>query len=178
MLMAILQFSLPGAPTIYNGDEVGLTGPAGWYNEKWEDDPYNRIPFPWADTPGHYTQRPDVLALYRRLGRIRAEHPALRTGSFDTLLTDDASAVYAFGRTLGITETAVVVVNRGTTAQTATVPLAGYVADDTLLTDHLNRAHYTVSSGEITLTLEPEWGAVLTTTPEKWIYLPLVMREG
>ncbi|MBN1177957.1 MAG: glycoside hydrolase family 13 protein [Anaerolineae bacterium] len=178
MLMALLQFTLPGAPTIYYGDEVGITSPGGWYGDKWEDDPYNRVPFPWSDTPGAYTARSAVHDHYAQLGHIRNAHPALRTGTFDTLLVDDTHAVYAFGRTLGITETAVVVVNRGITEQTVTVPLAGYVPDGTLLTDHLNRAYYTVSGGEITLTVAPEWGAVLTTTPERWIYLPLVMRES
>ncbi len=176
-LLAILQFTLPGAPTVYYGDEVGLDAPGRWANNTWEDDPYNRAPYPWPDTPGHYQARPAVRALYAQLGRIRGAHPALRTGTFDTLLTDDTRGVYAFGRTLGMTETALVVVNRSGTARTVSVPLNGYLADGTLLSDPLNRTHVVVSGGAVTVTLRAEWGAILTTTPEYWAYLPVVRRR-
>ncbi len=176
MLMAILQFTLPGSPMVYYGDEVGIDAPGRWYGSKWEDDPYNRVPFPWDDTPGDYVARDDVRSHYARLGKIRGAHPALRTGTFDTLLIEDARLVYAFGRTLGTAETAVVIVNRGAAAQTVTVDLAGHVADGTRLTDRLNQTQYTVSGGKVTLDLAGEWGAILTTTPEHRIYLPLVLR--
>jgi hypothetical protein len=39
-LAALVQFTVPGAPTIYYGDEVGMTG---------EDDPDDRRTFPWVD---------------------------------------------------------------------------------------------------------------------------------
>jgi cyclomaltodextrinase / maltogenic alpha-amylase / neopullulanase len=42
-LATLLQMSLPGSPTVYYGDEVGMTG---------GDDPYNRMPYPWADLGG------------------------------------------------------------------------------------------------------------------------------
>ncbi|MBE2223741.1 MAG: alpha amylase N-terminal ig-like domain-containing protein, partial [Anaerolineae bacterium] len=48
--VAILQMTLPGAPTIYYGDEVGLVGPTYYSGGKWEDDPYNRQPYPWLET--------------------------------------------------------------------------------------------------------------------------------
>ena len=50
--VALLQMTLPGAPTIYYGDELGLVGPTYFYGGKWEDDPYNRQPFPWLDESG------------------------------------------------------------------------------------------------------------------------------
>ena len=48
----ILQMTLPGAPTIYYGDEIGLVGPMAYSGGKWEDDPYNRQPYPWLDESG------------------------------------------------------------------------------------------------------------------------------
>ena len=48
--VAILQYTLPGAPTIYYGDEVGL---AGFGSDVPRDDPYNRQPYPWADEAGY-----------------------------------------------------------------------------------------------------------------------------
>ncbi len=97
-LLALLQFTLPGAPTVYYGDEVGVESPGRLYGGKYEDDPYNRVPFPWDDTPGYYSARSGIREHYRLLGQARAAHPALRVGSFDTLLADDAARVYAYGR--------------------------------------------------------------------------------
>src|SRR5690606_19508748 len=45
----LLQMTLPGAPTTYYGDEVGLVGPTVVAGSRYEDDPYNRQPYPWLD---------------------------------------------------------------------------------------------------------------------------------
>src|SRR5207253_2485122 len=42
-LASLVQFGVPGAPTVYYGDEVGMTG---------ADDPDDRRTYPWADTGG------------------------------------------------------------------------------------------------------------------------------
>ena len=39
-LAALIQMTMPGAPTIYYGDEVGVTG---------DDDPDDRRTYPWGD---------------------------------------------------------------------------------------------------------------------------------
>ncbi len=62
---SFLQFTLPGAPSIYYGDEVGMEGFA---------DPFNRRTFPW----GKEDQR--LLAHYRKLGMLRNNCEALRLG--------------------------------------------------------------------------------------------------
>jgi len=66
LLMAtFLQFTLPGAPSIYYGDETGMEG----YN-----DPFNRRTFPWG------REDPALLAHFRDLGQLRKHSPALRLG--------------------------------------------------------------------------------------------------
>ncbi|HFD39501.1 MAG TPA: hypothetical protein ENJ31_06595, partial [Anaerolineae bacterium] len=177
-LMALLQFTLPGAPTIYYGDEVGVESPGRWYNDKWEDDPYNRVPFPWDDTPGHYQARAGVRTRYAQLAQLRNDHPALRTGSFDTLLTDDERQVYAYGRKLD-DDVALVIVNRSTETQTVTLPLNGYLADGVELDDGLDGQHYTVTDGAVTVSVAGLWGRILLLQPEpspSYHYLPLVLR--
>lgn len=48
----LFAFTYPGAPTLYYGDEIGLNHDGVWSSGKYEDDPYNRAPFPWPDASG------------------------------------------------------------------------------------------------------------------------------
>ena len=61
---AVLQFTLPGSPSIYYGDEVGMEG---------GKDPFNRRTFPWG-------KKPEFADLLRQLGALKREHEALRVG--------------------------------------------------------------------------------------------------
>jgi cyclomaltodextrinase / maltogenic alpha-amylase / neopullulanase len=69
LLAVFLQMTYPGAPTIYYGDEVGVTG---------GEDPYNRATYPWQDEGG----APDkaLLAEFKKLTALRHEHAILRRG--------------------------------------------------------------------------------------------------
>jgi glycosidase len=45
--------TMPGAPTIYYGDEVGLWGPVAKDGSNVRQmTPYNRQPYPWLDETG------------------------------------------------------------------------------------------------------------------------------
>ncbi len=148
-LAALLQFTLPGAPTIYYGDEVGLTG---FGSDPLRDDPYNRQPYPWADAAG-YSDLPEwrkadaeLLAFYQQLGKLRGEHSFLRTGTWDTLLSDDEQGLYIFGRQDG-SGAALVAVNRSNEAATATLDVSGYLPVPAALTDALDSQAGSVTSG-------------------------------
>lgn len=65
-LAAVLQYTLPGVPSVYYGDEAGLQG---------YKDPFNRGCYPW----GHENQA--LLAFYRRLGALRRGLPCLKDGT-------------------------------------------------------------------------------------------------
>lgn len=56
---ALLQFTLPGIPCIYYGDEVGMEG---------YGDPYCRGTYPWGGGDQ------ELLAFYKALAAIRTEH--------------------------------------------------------------------------------------------------------
>jgi glycosidase/fibronectin type 3 domain-containing protein len=172
----LLQMTLPGAPTVYYGDEVGLVGPVTYDGATWQDDPYNRQPFPWLDESGtpfytHLQSQGTQDALrdkYSTLAAARNNHPALRTGSFDTLLVDDDNSLYVYGRkTADNSDVAVVLLNRAGTmvaplTQTVTVDVAGYLPVGATFDEVLTGDSYTVdSNGEITLDVPGQSGSVL-----------------
>jgi glycosidase len=84
-LAAVLQFTMPGIPLIYYGDEIGMKG---------GPDPDCRRCMEWNEDK----QDGKTLGLYRNLIRLRKENPWLMGGSYETLLADQGSARYAFRR--------------------------------------------------------------------------------
>ena len=88
MKMAIeLQMTFVGSPSIYYGDEIGMTG---------SNDPDNRRPFDWNTADWNM----GLFNTARTLAFNRTAHEALRDGSFKPLITDDANDVFAYGRFL------------------------------------------------------------------------------
>ena len=81
-LAVLFQMIFPGAPTIYYGDEVGVTG---------GDDPFNRGTYPWVDRGG----KPDtqLLADFKRLIAMRKQYPVLRHGSLSAPLYIDEHVI-------------------------------------------------------------------------------------
>jgi glycosidase len=148
-LLAIIQMTMPGAPTIYYGDEVGLTG---------DTDPDDRRPFPWDNVDD------SLLEHYKKLTLLRNKNTFLRTGSFDRLYTHNDHGTYAYGRK-DMTGAAVVAVNRDAAAHALTIDLSGYIPEGTVLHDRLNGGAYSVSGGEITIEIAGRWGAILMTPP-------------
>lgn len=75
----LVQMTWPGAPTIYYGDEAGLTG--------WTD-PDNRRTFPWG------REDQDLIDYHKALIHIRKENPVLRHGSLKELLRQEGVLTY------------------------------------------------------------------------------------
>lgn len=74
-----LQMTFPGAPTIYYGDEAGLTG--------WTD-PDNRRPYPWGK------EDKEILGFYKKMIAIHKKYSCLKTGSLDYLYMQYGVIVY------------------------------------------------------------------------------------
>jgi neopullulanase len=109
-LCTLFQMTMPGAPCIYYGDEIGMIG---------DHDPGCRGAFPW-DQPESWNQ--DLLNFYKEAITLRHAHPALRTGSYQTLLAE--KNVFAFGRE-GYGESVVVAMNNGKRPAKVTISLQG-----------------------------------------------------
>ena len=75
----LLQFTLPGVPSVYYGDEVGMQG---------FTDPLNRRCYPWGK------EDKDILEYYKKLGKIRSSFSAFESGEFTELYAKDGVFVY------------------------------------------------------------------------------------
>ena len=86
-MASFLQYVLPGVPSLYYGDEVGLQG---------YEDPMNRAPFPWG------REDEDLLAHYRFLGEMRKKYKDILLGGLDTWEQGELLIVQRFkeGRSL------------------------------------------------------------------------------
>ena len=74
LMASFLQYTLPGSPSLYYGDEAGMEGGR---------DPFNRRPYPWG------RENEDFLNHFKRLGRLRKEHPAFRLGDIHFFKAED-----------------------------------------------------------------------------------------
>jgi len=84
-LATLLQMTLPGAPSIYYGDEIGMTG---------EQDPGCRATFPWDHRD---TWDEDLLAFMKGAVSLRHGNPVLRRGSYRTVAAWDAAVAFMRG---------------------------------------------------------------------------------
>lgn len=78
-IAAVLQYTLPGVPSLYYGDEAGMEG---------YGDPFNRGFFPWEKEDRQLTD------FYRRLGEIRRSSPAFCGGDFLPVSSDAGTVCY------------------------------------------------------------------------------------
>jgi neopullulanase len=78
----LFLFTIPGAPCIYYGDEVGIDG---------GHDPECRKSFPWQKSKWDK----DLLEFAKACIKLRTEYGALRKGSYKRLFADGAVMAYA-----------------------------------------------------------------------------------
>lgn len=114
VLAAMLLFASPGAPCIFYGDEIGLTG---------RHDPGARVAFPW-DRPELWN-RP-LLESFRELVALRRSLAPLRRGGYRHLWAD--GPVYVFARDLA-DQHVVAALNVGDAQQQVDIPTPGPTVD-------------------------------------------------
>jgi alpha-glucosidase len=145
-LAAIVQFSFPGVPGLYYGDEIGMLDTPGldsrgcmiWDRQRWNL---------------------DLFAFYQRLIALRRASPILQHGGFQILAVEEDLLAYqreaAAGRIL-------VIAQRNLTPRPA-APLAvahGAIPDGAAFTEYFSGCRSVVSNGRLPLPDLPQGGSL------------------
>ncbi len=169
-LAALTQFALPGAPTIYYGDEIAIDAPSiPDSGGNYQDDPYNRAPYPWPDTEGDYYPPPDedMLAFYQGLGALRRDNPALRTGEMVTLLADDQNGLYVFARlSKADGNAALVALNRSADDRQVRLDFGGLLPTGLTLRPFPDGAPISTDGGSAEISIPARGGYIWTVTAD------------
>lgn len=146
-LCTLFQMTMPGAPCIYYGNEIGMTGAT---------DPFCRGAFPWHDeTQWNY----DLLDFFKRAIRLRRQHAVLRIGTYETIYA--AHDVFGFVRSLG-SRHAIVLFNRNREAQRIDLTLPARLPAYGRFSAIWGQGEYSASDGKISdVTLPPRAALIL-----------------
>lgn len=148
-LATLFQMTYPGAPSVYYGDEIGMSG---------GHDPANRGAFPWHRPESWDT---GLLHEFQRLIALRRARPALRRGSFRFLQARDD--VVAYARQLD-DETVVVAINAARMPRRIDLELGGGLSDGVMLEQAWSHRTVVVEQGRLRgIELAPRSGLVLAT---------------
>ena len=99
----MMQFTLPGAPVIYYGDEIGMQGGV---------DPVNRAAMKWNiyENLLHHKEEAEIFNLYKNLIDLRKNYDCLINSPLLTLKIHNHDKVYAYARYKNESDCAIVVV--------------------------------------------------------------------
>lgn len=104
-LAVMMQMTWVGAPTIYYGDEAGLTG---------FTDPDNRRTYPWG------REDMELIGFHKEMIRIHKENREIIHGSTKRLVSENYLLVY--GR-FSTSECTIVIINRDNNERTVEIPV-------------------------------------------------------
>ena len=79
LMASFLQYTLPGSPSLYYADEALMEG---------YKDPFNRRTYPWGREDW------EMVNHFKRLGKLRREHPAIRLGDIQFFQAGDKHLGY------------------------------------------------------------------------------------
>ncbi|MCB2209440.1 glycoside hydrolase family 13 protein [bacterium] len=144
-LATLFQMTYPGAPCIYYGNEIGMTGGR---------DPENRAPFPWDESSWDH----DLRNAVKTYAHLRMAHQVLRTGEFVPVHGEGRRIAYL--RHLGA-ERILVAINVSGEPWDLNIPVTPHLSDGTVMEDLLDGDGAVVEEGHLRKGTIPPWqGAV------------------
>lgn len=146
-LASIIQMGYAGAPTIYYGDEAGVTG---------SKDPDDRRTYPWGK------EDQDLISHYKKIGAVREDNASLFAyGELHHAYAKDDVLVYV--RT-NDEKAAIVAINRGSEDRTIELQVKDLIANGVNFIDQLDSKYEAVTrDGVIELKIPKMSGRMLVS---------------
>ena len=145
MAASVLNFTMDGIPLLYNGQEVEDRTPTHWIHGE---------PIHWEEpgTAGDNRELHLTLDKYKKLYRMRAEHPALTSGELIWINNTEPDSVLSYLRR-GSGEEILVIVNLSNrkTHVTIDLPVMDYYSVENLLKD--GKTWFELYSGRVSANL-------------------------
>ena len=164
-LSAIFQLSYPGAPTIYYGDEVGVTG---------TKDPDSRRTFPWErvfeNPDGSYKIADAYAAKYGELFDAYVKAGKVRNQYLEVFATGDIKTAYATSDVIAHARKSdmlggLSVINKSAAPVEIVANVADFLPDGLILEDQLGSSITgTVVNGTISLQIPAYTGLMMVST--------------
>nr|WP_263326390.1 alpha-amylase family glycosyl hydrolase [Neobacillus sp. Marseille-Q6967] len=166
-LASILQMGYAGAPTVYYGDEAGVTG---------SKDPDDRRTYPWGK------EDKELVKHYQAIGKVR-------TNYHDLFSYGDLNHLYAKGDVLAFSRSdkknaAIVITNRGNEEKTVELNVEDFFINGIQLTDQLDKKYNSMTKdGKLTIKIPPMSGRMLVSDKGQNLKRPaavtsLIAKEG
>lgn len=95
-IASLIQYTLPGVPSLYYGDEAGMQG---------LKDPFNRETFPWGN------ENQELTEWYKSLGKLRQNHNVFNQGGFKQVYCH--GNIIAYKRFDGKNQSVLIISNTG-----------------------------------------------------------------
>lgn len=140
-LAIFLQMTLPGAPAIYYGDEIGLQG---------GNDPDCRGTMEWNCEKWNF----ELFEYLKKLIQVRKEHPSLAIGRMEVVLKNAKEEIYIFKRKTE-REQAIICINSGVSTKVVNVE------SNTSFLEALSGTIFKPSNGTLTISVPPKEGIIL-----------------
>lgn len=144
-LVALMQFTYAGAPTVYYGDELGMVG---------ADDPDDRRAMIWGEG------NEKLVKWYAKLAAIRNNYPALRTGTVEPVSGTDTE-ILSYVRS-DKDDKMLVIMNNAATEKEVTINAANVGMTASELSDLITGTKISVTDGTIKVTVPAYNGVILT----------------
>ena len=146
-----LLFTYPGIPSIYYGDETGMTGL--WETEvrrcmNWDEERWNK----------------NLFEYYKKLIKLRKSHPALTKGGFKILFSEDE--VFAFARFFK-NKTLYVIINNNIEDKLINMPCWHLGDISGVCKELFSQEIYELAEGHIKIKLSPRRTLILEKAKRK-----------
>ncbi len=133
---AVLMFTVPGVPLVYNGEEVGNSKRLSLFE---------KVDIDWS-------KGKEFRELYTKLGALRAAHEALRLGNHIPLKNDQNQSVYSFARQQG-NDRVFVAINLSGTVWAVSLEIPQRAIRQ--LQEYFSSTSHSIVNGKLAITLPP-----------------------